>query len=73
MTLSLGGTLGEQNEGCGKCITASGHDIRYQSRMVSGLATRAISFRALRPSRFAISAKWTAPHPTVGAGSVDGL
>jgi hypothetical protein len=31
--------------------------LRYQARSASGLATRAISFRAWRPSRFAISAK----------------
>jgi hypothetical protein len=30
---------------------------RYQSRIVSGLATRVISFMAFRPSRLAISAK----------------
>src|ERR1700688_810245 len=30
---------------------------RYQDRMVSGLATRATSWSALRPSRFPISAR----------------
>jgi hypothetical protein len=40
-----------------------------QTIMVSGLATRAASFSALRPSRLAILAKYLAPDLTSGVGT----
>ena len=48
---------GRDSDGIGSHRTCGQSALRYQARMVSGLATEATWARALRPSRLPISAK----------------